>query len=52
MKIVTTELLPSRTAAVVAAVGLLAIAAFQVALALGAPRRPRGLGAGPTRSCR
>jgi hypothetical protein len=33
----TTSLQPARTAAVVAAIGFLAIAVFQVALALGAP---------------
>lgn len=37
MNTLTTDLLPGRTAAVVAAVGFVGIAAFQVALALGAP---------------
>ena len=37
MSALTTDLLPVRTAAVVAAVGFLAIASFQAALALGAP---------------
>jgi hypothetical protein len=37
MSTLTTDLLPARTLAVAAAVGFLAIAAFQVALALGAP---------------
>jgi hypothetical protein len=37
MNTLTTDLLPAQTAAVAAAVGLLTIAAFQAALALGAP---------------
>ncbi len=37
MSTLTTELLPARAATVAAAVGLLTIAAFQLALALGAP---------------
>jgi hypothetical protein len=37
MSTLTTDLLPARMAAVAAAVGFLAIAAFQAALALGAP---------------
>ena len=37
MSTLTTDLLPARTAAVAAAVGFLTIAAFQAALALGAP---------------
>ena len=37
MSTLTTDLLPARAAAVVAAVGCLTIAAFQLALALGAP---------------
>jgi hypothetical protein len=37
MNIMTTELLPARTPAVAAAAGFLAIAAFQLALASGAP---------------
>jgi hypothetical protein len=37
MRTLTTELLPARTPAVVAAAGFLAIATFQAALALGAP---------------
>jgi hypothetical protein len=37
MNTLTAEALPSRTTAVVATVGLLALAAFQVALAAGAP---------------
>jgi hypothetical protein len=37
MSTLTTDLLPARTAAIAAAVGFLAIAAFQLALALGAP---------------
>ena len=37
MSTLTTDLLPARAATVAAAVGLLTIAAFQLALALGAP---------------
>ena len=37
MSTLTTDLLPTRTAAIAAAVGFLTIAAFQLALALGAP---------------
>ena len=37
MSTLSTDLLPTRTAAVAAAVGLLTIAVFQAALALGAP---------------
>jgi hypothetical protein len=37
METLATDLLPARTAAVAAAVGLLAIASFQAALVLGAP---------------
>jgi hypothetical protein len=37
MSTLTTDLLPARSAAIAAAVGFLTIAAFQLALALGAP---------------